>query len=95
MTDSCCSESLKKFTKVVESLDVQKRIAAAKWLEGVVVGQSLTPEERESIVNAVNEYISDIDEEEYAHAVNVLIEYLQEIQACSDYGVIANMHNLL
>ena len=95
MADSCCSDSLKKFAKVIESLDVQKRIAAAKWLEGVVVGQALTPKERESIVNAVNEYIADIDEEEYAIAVNVLIEYLHEIQACDDDSIIAYMHNWL
>lgn len=95
MTDSCCSDSLKKFIEVIESFDVQKRVAAAKWLEGVVVGQALTPEERERIVNAVNEYIADVDEEEYVNAVNKLIEYLQEIQTCDDDGVTATLRSLL
>lgn len=73
-------EPLKKIAQTIESLDLDKRIAAAKWLEGVIVAQILTAKERETIVKAANEYIETVEEDEYADAVNALMEFLRSMQ---------------
>ena len=73
-------ESLRKFAQVMDALDVEKRISAAKWLEGVVVAQSLTAAERDRLVAASNEYIGSTSEAEYADAVNAFIDYLWRVQ---------------
>jgi hypothetical protein len=46
-----------------------------KWLEGVIVAQSLTTDERDKLVHASNEYIGSFDGEEYQNAINALIGY--------------------
>jgi hypothetical protein len=73
-------ESLKKFAQAFESLDLEKRVAAAKWLEGVIVAQNLTAEDRENLVKASNEYIGGAGEEEYVDEVNALMDYLRRVQ---------------
>ena len=73
-------EPLKKVVQTFESLDLDKRIAAAKWLEGVIVAQALTPDEKESIVKASNEYTETLTEEEFVDKINALIEYLRRVQ---------------
>jgi len=79
-------ESLKKLAQTFESLNLDKRIAAAKWLEGVIVSQVLTADERESIINASNEYTEILSEEEFVDKINALIEYLREVQKSSKGG---------
>jgi hypothetical protein len=74
---------LKKLAEAFESLDLDKRIAAAKWLEGVIVSQILTADERQSIVKASNEYTEVLSEEAYEAKVNDLIEYLKKVQKSS------------
>jgi len=81
MTESRPQETLKKLMQVIEGLSSEKQIAAAKWLEGVIVGQTLTEEERQSIVEAVNEYLRSAEEKEFTDAINTLIEYLKKVQA--------------
>ena len=76
-------EPLKKLAQTFESLDLNKRIAAAKWLEGVIVSQVLTSDERDSIINASNEYTELLTEEEYVNQINALIEYLRKVQKSS------------
>lgn len=76
-------EPLKKLAQTFESLTLDKRIAAAKWLEGVIVSQVLTMDERESIINASNEYTELLSEEEFVDKVNALIEYLRDVQKSS------------
>lgn len=49
-------------------------------LEGVIVAQSLTPDERDELVKASNEYIGDFEEGEYVDAVNAMIDYLNREQ---------------
>jgi hypothetical protein len=71
--------SLKKFAKAVECLDLEKQVAACKWLEGVIVAQMLTTDERKSVVDASNQYIEAV-EGEYADAVNALLRYLRRAQ---------------
>ena len=71
---------LKKLAQTFESLDLDKRIAAAKWLEGVIVAQALTSDEKESIVKASNEYTETLTEEEFVDKINALIEYLRRVQ---------------
>ena len=71
--------SLKKFAITIESLDLDKQVAACKWLEGVIVAQMLTAEERKGVVEASNDYIEAV-EGEYAEAVNALIDYLRRAQ---------------
>ena len=73
-------EPLKKLAQTFESLDLDKRIAAAKWLEGVIVAQALTPDEKESIIKASNEYTETLTEEEFVDKINALIEYLKRVQ---------------
>ena len=73
----------KKLARTFESLELDKRIAAAKWLEGVIVSQVLTSDERQSIVNASNEYTESLTEGEYVDKVNDLIEYLRKVQKSS------------
>ena len=73
-------ESLKKFAQTIESLDLEKRVAATKWLEGVIVAQNLTAEEREGLVRASNEYIGAASEADYADEVNALMDYLRRVQ---------------
>ena len=80
MNASNIQESLKKFKRKIKSLDLDKRVAAAKWLEGVIVAQSLTSDERDELVTASNEYIWDFEEEEYTDAINAMIEYLTREQ---------------
>ena len=74
------NEPLRKLAKTFERLDLEKRIAAAKWLEGVIVSQILTSEERESIVRASNEYTEILTGEDYKNKVDDLIKYLKKIQ---------------
>lgn len=76
MTSSHIQKSLKKFKKAIESLDLAKRVAASQWLQGVIMAQSLAPEERDALVQASNAYIEDFDEGEYLGAVNAMIDYL-------------------
>ena len=73
-------EPLKRLAQTFESLDLSKRIAAAKWLEGVIVAQVLTPDEKESIIKASNEYTETLTEEEFVDKINALIEYLKRVQ---------------
>jgi hypothetical protein len=73
-------EPLKKLAVAFESLDLDKRIAAAKWLEGVIVAQALTSDEKESIIKASNEYTETLREEDFVDKVNALIEYLRKVQ---------------
>jgi hypothetical protein len=83
MRNVASKEPLKKLAQTFENLDWDKRIAAAKWLEGVIVSQVLTAEERESIINASNEYTEILIEEEFVDKVNALIEYLRKVQKSS------------
>jgi hypothetical protein len=83
MSNIASKEALKKLVQTFESLDLDKRIAAAKWLEGVIISQVLTADERESIINASNEYTDTLTEEEFVDEVNALIEYLQGVQGSS------------
>jgi hypothetical protein len=83
MLNDANRDPLKKLAQVFESLDLNKRIAAAKWLEGVIVSQVLTSDERQSVINASNEYTEILTEEEYVDKVNALIEYLRKMQASS------------
>jgi 6-phosphogluconate dehydrogenase len=76
-------DPLKKLAETFESLDLDKRIAAAKWLEGVIISQVLTVDERQSIVKASNEYTEFLTEEEYEDKVNDLIKYLRKVQKSS------------
>jgi spore cortex formation protein SpoVR/YcgB (stage V sporulation) len=71
---------LGKLTQFIESLDLDKQVAATKWLEGVIVAQILTNEEREGIVKAANEYIGAVNEEKYLDAVNALIEQIGRLR---------------
>lgn len=80
MSRSRGHKPLKKFAQAIESLDLNKQVAAAKWLEGVIVGQVLTKAEREDIVKASNEYVEAIKEAEYVDAVNALIRYLGRVR---------------
>jgi len=73
-------DPLKKLAQTFENLDLNKRIAAAKWLEGVIVSQVLTSDERKSIINASNQYTEILTEEEFVDKVNALIEYLRKVQ---------------
>jgi hypothetical protein len=77
-------ESLRKFKSTIESLEPSKQVAAAKWLEGVVVAQFLTTKEREDLVEAANEYVEKADEEKYVDAVNTLVEYLNLVERSSN-----------
>jgi hypothetical protein len=79
MSETCSREPLKKFGRAIENLDPNKQVAAAKWLEGVIVAQALTTEERESLVEAANEYVEALEEEEYVDSVNALVEYLGRV----------------
>jgi hypothetical protein len=83
MLNDAHRDPLKKLAQVFASLDLNKRIAAAKWLEGVIVSQVLTSDERQSVINASNEYTEILTEEEYVDKVNALIEYLRKMQASS------------
>lgn len=74
------NKPLRKLAETFEVLDLDKWIAAAKWLEGVIVSQILTSEERESIVNASNEYTEILTDEDYKVKVDNLIEYLRKLQ---------------
>lgn len=83
MRNSVREVPLEKVAKTFESLDIDKRIAAAKWLEGVIVSQVLTADERERIINASNEYTDTFTEGEFVDKVNALIKYLQDVQELS------------
>lgn len=76
-------DPLKKLAETFESLDLNKRIAAAKWLEGVIVSQILTADERQSIVKASNRYTEVLPEGEYEDKINDLIDYLRKVQKSS------------
>jgi hypothetical protein len=81
MKGSHTQASLKKFKKTIRRLDLAKRVAASQWLQGVIVAQSLTPDERDELVQASNEYIASFEEEaEYIAAVNTLINFLTSEQ---------------
>ncbi len=73
-------EPLGKLTQFIKSLDLDKQVAATKWLEGVIVAQVLTNEEREGIVKAANEYIGAVEEDKYLDAVNALIEQIGRLR---------------
>lgn len=73
-------KSLKKFAQIIKKLDLNKRIAAARWLEGVITSQVLTNEERQIMVKAANEYIESVEEADYSNAVNELISLLERVQ---------------
>jgi hypothetical protein len=73
-------ELLQQVAQVIRSMGVEKRISATKWLEGVIVAQSLTVEERDRLVKASNEYIGSTDEADYVDAVNAFIDLLQQVQ---------------
>jgi hypothetical protein len=73
-------EPLKKLSKTFESLELNKRIAAAKWLEGVIVSQVLSPDEKDRIIKASNEYTEALAEEEFEDKVNELVKYLKRVQ---------------
>jgi len=83
MRINAIKDPLKKLARAFESLDLDKRIAAAKWLEGVIVSQVLTADERERIINASNEYTDTFTEGEFVDKVNALIKYLQDVQELS------------
>jgi hypothetical protein len=81
MTTRHTKESLKKFKQTIRRLDLAKRIAASQWLQGVIVAQSLTQNERDALAQASNEYIGSFEEEtEYLAAVNILIDFLTNEQ---------------
>ena len=82
-------ESLKKFAHAIENLDMKKRIAVTKWLQGVIVVQILTTEERENIVKAAIGYFKAIEEDEKTKAVEALIDYLEEVQTYCHCKVMA------
>ncbi len=92
MNSSHVRDSLNKFKNTIKSLDLDKRIAAAKWLEGVIVSQCLTAEEREGLVKAANDYIGDVEEGEYTDAVNTIIEYLARLQRSTNRALKKNKH---
>lgn len=83
MGNVASQKPLKKLAQTFESLDLDKRIAAAKWLEGVIVSQVLTADEKESIIKASNKYTEILTEEEFVDKVNALIEYLRKVQKSS------------
>ena len=70
---------LRRFAKAVEELPIEKQIAVALWLEGVVAGQKLDQEERQSIVKGVNHFVGNLKENEYDKGINALLEYLRRI----------------
>jgi hypothetical protein len=80
MVSAANNESLKKLAQTFERLDLVKRTVAAKWLEGVIVSQILTSQERESIVNASNEYTESLTDDDYENKVDDLIEFLRKLQ---------------
>lgn len=80
MGSAANNEPLKKLAQTFEHLDLEKRIVAAKWLEGVIVSQILTSEERENIVIASNEYTESLTDEDFENKVGDLIEYLRKLQ---------------
>ncbi|UCH31812.1 MAG: hypothetical protein JSV05_10090 [Candidatus Bathyarchaeota archaeon] len=69
-----------KLIRAINTLVPEKRIAASKWLEGVIAGQGLTTEERETIVKTVNEYIRDLKEDQYEKGINALLDFLRDAQ---------------
>jgi hypothetical protein len=71
---------LKKLAQTFELLDLEKQIVAAKWLEGVIVSQILTSQERQNIVIASNEYTESLTDEDYENKVDDLIKYLRKLQ---------------
>jgi hypothetical protein len=80
MTNAANNEPLKKLAQTFERLNSEKRIVAAKWLEGVIISQILTSQEREKIVIASNEYTESLTDEDYENKVDDLIEYLRKLQ---------------
>ena len=80
MGNTVNNEPLRKLAQAFERLDLEKRKAAAKWLEGVIVSQILSSDERESIVKASNEYTEFLAAEEYESKVDDLIEFLRGMQ---------------
>ncbi len=80
MTSGRNPESLKKLADVLEELSLEKRVSAAKWLEGVILAQNLTAEERDGLVAASNEYVGSTEEAEYVDAVNALMDHLRRVQ---------------
>ena len=79
-TEMSLSGRLKILTNALKDFEVEKQIAVAKWLEGVISGQSLSNEERESVVKAVNDYISSLEKSDYEKGINVLLDFLRDVQ---------------
>ena len=80
MTNAANNEPLKKLAQTFERLNSEKRIVAAKWLEGVIISQILTSQEREKIVIASNEYTESLTDDDYENKVDDLIEFLKKLQ---------------
>ena len=59
------ADHLRIFAEIVEGMILEKKIAVALWLEGVVAGQRLDQEERQNIVKAVNNYTDNLEENGY------------------------------
>lgn len=80
MNNIANNKPLRKLAQTFERLDLEKRKAAANWLEGVILSQILTVEERESIVKASNEYTESLTDDDYESKVDDLIGYLRKLQ---------------
>ena len=80
MGSAANNKPLRKLAQTFESLTLEKRKAAANWLEGVIVSQILTVEERQLIVKASNEYTESLTDGDYESKVDDLIEYLKKLQ---------------
>jgi hypothetical protein len=80
MSSAANNVSLKKLAQTFELLDLEKQKVAAKWLEGVIVSQILTSQERENIVIASNEYTESLTDDDYENKVDDLIAYLRKLQ---------------
>jgi uncharacterized protein YeeX (DUF496 family) len=80
MSSAANNVSLKKLAQTFELLDLEKQKVAAKWLEGVIVSQILTSQERENIVIASNEYTESLTDDDYESKIDDLIAYLRKLQ---------------
>lgn len=79
-TEMSLSGRLKILTNALKDFEAEKQIAVAKWLEGVISGQSLSNEERERVVKAVNDYISSLEKSDYGKGINALLDFLRDLQ---------------
>jgi len=71
---------LKILITALKDFEVEKQIAAAKWLEGIISGQSLSDKERDGVVKAVNDYISSLEKDDYGKGINALLDFLRDVQ---------------